>query len=139
VQKETVLARLLEAQQRNALLAGEELVAAGTEVARLGRRHRAVLVAHDAAGERLVGAALTLRPRDCRPGDVTASYDGAPVVLVSGMIAAPHALVQTITGLRALGVGEVHVALLGGWTQEIAGASSITGVGSRPSPRTSAA
>jgi hypothetical protein len=139
VEKEAVLARLLDAQRSNAALAGEELVAAATEVAQLARRHRAVVVADGGAGERLVGAALALRPRDCRPADVTARYDGAHVLLVSGMIAAPHALIQTITRLRALGAGAVHVAVLGGWPEGIAGAASVSALGPALSATTSAA
>ena len=139
METDTVIGRLLEAQRRNAALSGDELVQAAADVARLARRHRAVLVAHDGAGERIVGAALALHPRECRPGDVTTRYDGVRVLLVSGMIAAPHAIAQAIMRVRSLGAGDVHVALLGGWPEEIGGAVSITGVGSRPSPRSSAA
>lgn len=134
-----VMARLIEAQSRNAGLSGQDLAKAADKVARLARRNHALLVAHDSAGDRIIGAALVLRPEDCRPADVTARFEGQSLIVVSGMIAAPHALVQDITQLRSMGAGHIHVAVIGGWTEVVPGASTVTAIGEAVPSASSAA
>ena len=124
-----MLWRLVETQRRNSTLNGPVLADAAHAVSRLARRRRGALVAHDSTGERIIGAALVLRPGSCKAADLTERFHEDSLVVVSGMIAAPHALTQTINRLRSLGAAEVHVALLGGWPGQILGASTVTCIG----------
>lgn len=133
------MGRLVEAQRRNSVLSGQDLTDAAHGVARLARRHHGLLIAHDNAGARIMGAALVLRPRDCSAADVTARFIGQRLIVVSGMIAAPHALAQAISRLQSLGAGDMHVAVLGGWSGGIPGASTVTAIGALVSTVSSAA
>src|SRR3954447_7747118 len=124
------MARLVYAQQRNAVISGSDLVAAAKDVATVARRHDAVLIAHDQAGERIIGAALALYPEACRPADLTVRRDGAVVLMVSGVSAAPRALIQTVDRMHSLGAAAVHVAVLDAdKAEDILGAATVTRIG----------
>jgi hypothetical protein len=67
--------RLVQAQTRNGLLRGDELTAAATAAAILARGGHAQLIAADAAGERVIGAAIALLPGDCVLADPSCRFD----------------------------------------------------------------
>jgi hypothetical protein len=120
-----ILTRIGQAQSRNALLGGAELVSAASALADLAARLRARLVAADGTGDRIIGAAGALRPEDVRPADVSARLDGQTVLLVSGAVAGSVGLMQDARRLRNLGAVTVHAAVLDGWADPIEGCDDI--------------
>jgi len=121
--------RLGQAQTLNSLLLGDELAVAATDAANLAAHTRAQLIAADGTGERIIGAALTLRPNECRPADLTRRLDGQSLLLISGVIAGPVGLAEAAARLRSLGARTVAAAVLGGWSEPIAGVETITTLG----------
>jgi hypothetical protein len=121
--------RLAEAQTRNSLLRGEELNAAASTAAEVATRQRARLIAGDGAGERIIGAALSVLPAECLPANLAQRFDGQSLLLVSGVIAGPAGLAQAAARLRSLGARAVHAAVLGGWSEPIPDIETITTLG----------
>lgn len=126
-----LLAAVAAAQSRNSTLRGEELRECGRETARLAQERGLGLLAADATGERLIGAALAIAD-DLRVLDRTQNLDGAAVLLVSGRVAGAAGLAQQARLTKALGASRVEVAVLGGWAGPIPGCVSVTSVSVLP-------
>lgn len=132
----TLVQRVLYAQSHNAVLQGLDLAVATEDLARLAREHGdAELVAADAAGDRIIGAATVLHPGLNAPADVSRRLDGRSVLLVSGVVAGPVGLMQTATRLRSLGARAVHAAVLDGWDEAIPGIDDLVTLGRNCTPQ----
>lgn len=126
-----LLAAVVTAQSRNSTLDGEELRECGRQTARLARERRLGLLAADATGERLIGAALAMAD-GLRVFDRTQNLGGAAVLLVSGRVAGAAGLAQEVRMTKALGASRVEVAVLGGWADPIPGCASVACVSALP-------
>jgi hypothetical protein len=126
---EDTIQQLAQAQTRNALLEGDELATAAATTADVASRRHATLIAGDGAGERIIGAAIALNAKECKPADLTRRFDGQTLLLISGAIVGPVGLAQTAARLRSLGAQAVHVGVLGGWSEPIPGVETITTLG----------
>ena len=116
----------LNAQQANATLAGPQLRAAAEELARLYVPDRTRVRALDAAGERIVGAALALCDEPLEMFDYTDAFTGsATCLLVGGFIAGPAGVEAAATAAVRAGATKVEAAVIGGWSAPIRGVSRV--------------
>jgi hypothetical protein len=123
-----VLQSVLTAQEANATIAGRELRTAAENLVNLAT-DRMRLRAFDAAGERIIGAALLLSDA-LRTWDYTAAFPSEHTcLLVGGVVAGPAGIVAAADAARAAGAPRVFVAILSGWTQKIPGVSRIQEIG----------
>jgi hypothetical protein len=120
-----MLTRLMAVQRRNASLTGPDLAAAASAVARLAREHRAVVLAADGTGDRIVGAALAAHSNDVVAADTTARLSDQVVLVVSGAVAGPVGLSQVAARLRSLGASALHAGVLDGADQAISGYATV--------------
>ena len=124
-----LLAGVLEAQTRNSLLAGDELVRAARALVDLLLKHPAVALASDTAGDRIIGAAL-LRDPSLLLADRSQRFDGCNVMLVTGHISGDAALSARARTARALGAVHVGAAVLSQWVGPIEGCDELWTLGS---------
>lgn len=125
----------LEAQSENATLAGGELRAAAEELLRLHGSSNSVLMAFDAAGERVIGAALTLTDEPLMMFDHTRPFPAhATCLLVGGVIAGPAGVADAAATVAAAGAPRVEAAVIGGWAGAIDGVARVRELG-RPRAR----
>lgn len=123
-----VLHAALSAQASNALLAGSELRAAAENLASRASSGTC-LKALDAAGERIIGAALMLSD-SLSIWDYTAPFPPSHTcLLVGGVVAGPAGVAAAARAALAAGAASVDVALLGGWTRRIEGVAHIREIG----------
>jgi hypothetical protein len=126
----TLVQRVLHAQSHNSALQGDDLTVATKDLARIAGEHSdSELVAADAAGDRIIGAATVLHPALNAPADLTRRLDGRSVLLVSGVVAGAVGLMQTAARLRSLGATAVHAAILNGWDEAIPGMDELVSLG----------
>ena len=120
---------VLDAQHVNATLSGHALRAAADNLTQLNLGRRVVLKAFDAAGERIIGAALTLRD-DLEAYDYTRPFpERTTCLLVGGVIAGPVAAAAAAEAAVAGGATRVVVAILGGWNEPIPGVDRVREIG----------
>ncbi len=119
-----LLRKMVEANRTNAELAGAPLVKAATTLVTLARSAQATVFACDAAGERIVGAALILDGA-IAPLLATSTIDSDHVILVSGAFAGAAHVAQAASDLRADGVRRVTFAGLRGCAVHIDGVDVI--------------
>lgn len=124
-----LLADLLEAQTRNSLLAGDELVSAARGLVEVLRTRRTVAIPSDSVGDRVLGAALLLEPT-IPLADRSLRLDGCSVLLVVGHISGDANVSTRARHVRALGAVTVEVALLGHWAHPIEGCDAVWTIGS---------
>lgn len=124
-----LLAGVLEAQTRNSLLAGDELLGAARALIEVLRDHPAVALPSGSVGDRILGAALLREP--CLPlADRSQRFDGCNVLLVSGHISGDAALSARARTVRALGAVHIGAAVLGPWVGPIEGCDELWTIGS---------
>lgn len=124
-----LLAGVLEAQTRNSLLAGDELIVAARALVELMRTRNAVALPSDTVGNRILGAALLLEPT-LPLADRSLRFDGCSVVLVAGHISGEAGLSRRAHSVRALGAVHVEAALLSRWAEPIEGCDAVQSIGS---------
>ncbi|MGG5259084.1 hypothetical protein [Phycicoccus avicenniae] len=123
-----LLAGVLEAQTRNSLLAGDELLAAAQALVELMRTQNAVALPSDGVGDRILGAALLLDPT-LPLADRSLRFDGCSVLLVAGHISGEANVSTRAQSVRALGAIYVEAALLSHWAEPIEGCDAVRSIG----------
>lgn len=115
---------VLAAQQLNATLSGRELRAAAENLLRLSTG-RTVLKAVDAAGERIIGAALLLSDA-IKTWDYSSGFPPrSACLLVGGVVAGPVGLAAAAQAAQAAGASRVDAAVVSGWSGHVRGVSRI--------------
>lgn len=123
---------VLDAQRANATLSGNSLRQAAQHLLGLPPKGRTLLMAFDAAGERIVGAAMALADRDLKVYDYTTAFPArATCLLVGGYVAGPVGIAEAAASASRAGARLVEVALLGGWADPISGVAGIRQLGPR--------
>lgn len=120
-----LIAQVCAAQARNSTISSEELQACGRALARHARSRDLCVMAADAPGERLIGAALGVAGK-IRLADRSRRLDGQAVLLVSGQIAGSAHVAQQARLARSLGAVSVEVIVLDGWSHPIDGCDRVT-------------
>lgn len=124
-----LLAGVLEAQTRNSLLAGDELLKAARALIELLRGRCDIALPTDSVGDRILGAALLLEPA-LPLADRSRRFDGCHVMLVSGHASGDAAVSTRARCVRALGATHVEAALLSRWAEPIEGCDNVRTIGS---------
>lgn len=120
----------LDAQQANATLAGPQLRSAAEELLRVYDPGRVRLMALDAAGERIIGAVLTMQDAPIEVFDYTEAFAGTSTcLLVGGFIAGSAGVEAAATSVIAAGATKVEAAVIGGWSAPIRGVSRVRDLG----------
>lgn len=119
-----LLAQILGAQTRNSTFTGPELSTAAHSLVSLLADNSRWVMSVDPAGERIIGAALSLGGH-FNLIDRSRRIDGRTVLLVSGHMAGDATLTTRAAYARALGAANVEVATLGEWTRAIPGCSRV--------------
>lgn len=87
-------------------------------------------MAVDAAGERIIGAAMTLTDQPVKVFDYTHSFpDRSKCLLVGGFIAGPVGVADAAAAVIAAGATRVQAAVLGGWSDPIDGVARVRDLG----------
>jgi len=121
---------VLDAQRANATLSGGDLHAAAQQLADIGAGNRAVLMAFDAAGERIIGAAMALSDTSLEVFDYTGRFpERATCLLVGGHVAGPVGVADAAAAASCAGASRVEAAILGGWPDSIPGVVRIRELG----------
>lgn len=119
---------VLAAQQVNATLSGRHLRIAAENLLRL-LSDRTMLKAVDAAGERIIGAALLLSD-SVQTWDYSGPFPSeSTCLLVGGAVAGPVALAAAAQAARSAGATRVDAAILSGCTGAVPGISGILEIG----------
>lgn len=125
----------LDAQQANATLAGPQLRSAAEELLRVYALGRMRVMALDAAGERIIGAALAMRDEPVEVFDYTGTFaETSTCLLVGGFIAGSAGVEAAATAVAGAGATMVEAAVIGGWPAPIRGVSRVRDLG-RPHAR----
>ncbi len=120
---------VLDAQRANATLSGGDLRAAAEHLADLCADRHVLLKAVDSAGERIIGAAMTVAEVDLDVYDYTSGFpQGSTCLLVSGHVAGPVGLADAAAAASSAGAAQVEAAILGGWPDPVAGVAQICGL-----------
>lgn len=128
-----LLLSVLDAQRANATLSGGALRDAARQLAELRSQGRVMLMAFDAVGERIIGAALAVTERDLPVYDYTKVFPARTTcLLVGGYVAGPVGIASAAAAAIRAGAARVEVALLGGWDEPISGAARIRVLGRSP-------
>lgn len=115
-----LLWKALDAQRANATLSGRELRSAAERLRQVRRPNRTLLMSFDAAGERIIGAAMTLGDDDIEVFDYTSAFPAeATCLLVGGFVAGPVGMASAADAAVEAGARRVEVAMLGGWSSPI--------------------
>lgn len=123
-----VLHSVLDAQEANATLSGRDLRTAAENLVHLANR-RTLVKALDAAGERIIGAALLLSD-SLETWDFTAAFPPKHTcLLVGGVVAGPAGIATAVQAARAAGAARVDAAIVGGWTESVPGVVRIREIG----------
>jgi len=123
----------LNAQQANATLAGRQLQAAAEELIRVHTPRRMRVAALDAAGERIIGAALALSDEPLDVFDYTDVFPrGFSCLLVGGFVAGPVGIEDAAAAVIGAGAAKVEAAVIGGWSGPVAGVSRVRDLGRAP-------
>lgn len=123
-----LLAGLLEAQTRNSLLSGHELIGAARALVDVMRTQKSIALPGDSVGDRVLGAALLLEPT-LPLADRSLRFDGCRVLIVAGHVSGDAAVSARARSVRALGAVHVEAALLGRWTEPIEGCDAVWTIG----------
>jgi hypothetical protein len=119
---------VLAAQQVNATLSGRDLRDAAENLLRLSSG-RTVLKAVDAAGERIIGAALLLS-ESVQTWDYSGPFPSkSTCLLVGGVVAGPVGLAAAAQAAQAAGATRVDAAIVSGWAGLVPGVSRIREIG----------
>ncbi|MBD7980218.1 hypothetical protein [Oerskovia merdavium] len=132
-----LLAGVLEAQTRNSLLAGDDLLRAAQDLVEALSTRRHLVMASDSVGDRVLGAALLLEP-SIPLADRSSHFNGAHVMLVAGHISGDARMSMRACSVRALGALRVEAAMLTHWGEPIEGLDAILCIGSESSLRVAA-
>lgn len=123
-----VLQTVLGAQQANATLSGRDLRVAAENLVRASS-DVTVMKALDAAGERIIGAALLLND-SLATWDYTSEFPRrATCLLVGGVVAGPVSIATAARAAADAGAARVEAAIVGGWTNHIPGVARIREIG----------
>jgi hypothetical protein len=83
----------------------------------------------DAAGERIIGAALLLSD-SLNTWDYTAAFPAEDTcLLVGGVVAGPAGIAAAAHAALAAGASRVDAAIVSGWTEQVPGVSRIREIG----------
>lgn len=123
-----LLAGVLEAQTRNSLLAGDELMGAARALVEVMLNRRTVALPSDSVGNRILGAALLLEPT-LPLADRSLRFDGCSVLIVAGYISGDASVSARAQSVRALGAVHVEAALLSRWADPIEGCDAVQTIG----------
>jgi hypothetical protein len=119
---------VLDAQRANATLSGGDLRAAAEHLADLCSERRVLLMAVDNAGERIIGAAMTVAEVDLDVYDYTSGFpQGSTCLLVGGHVAGHVRLADAAAAALSAGAAQVEAAILGGWPDPVPGVAQIRG------------
>jgi hypothetical protein len=125
-----LLWNVLDAQHANATLTGPVLRAAADDLLCSRPNQRTLFMAFDAAGERILGAAMAVADESLEVFDYTRPFpDRATCVLVGGFIAGPAGIASAAAAVTSAGAERVEAVLVGGPTARIAGVNRIRLVG----------
>jgi hypothetical protein len=125
-----MLTQVLEAQRANATLSGDLLRRAAAELPGGQSRCRTIYAAFDAAGERILGAALVLPDQSLEAFDATQPFPrDARCVLVGGFVAGPVGLADAAASVLRAGAVSVDAAILGGLVHAVANVGRIRLIG----------
>lgn len=117
---------VLDAQRANATLSGEALRDAARHLADLRPPGRVMLMAFDAVGERIIGAALAMTEQQFSVYDYTDSFPARTTcLLVGGFVAGPVGIASAAAAAAHAGAARIEVALLGGTDEPIGGVARI--------------
>lgn len=117
---------VLDAQRANATLSGEALRDAAHHLAELRSPGRVMLMAFDAVGERIIGAAIAMTEQKLSVYDYTDSFPARTTcLLVGGFVAGPVGIASAAAAAAHAGAARIEVALLGGTDVPIGGVARI--------------
>jgi hypothetical protein len=118
---------VLDAQRANATLSGGDLRAAAEHLADLCAERPVLLMAVDSAGERIIGAAMTVATMELDVYDYTTGFpQGSTCLLVGGHMAGPVRLADAAAAASSAGAAQVEAAVLGGWLDPVPGVAQIS-------------
>jgi hypothetical protein len=128
-----MLWNVARAQQANATLCGRALHDAALGLIEAAAASRAVVMAFDAAGERILGAALVLAEEPLEVFDYTGMFPAERACLmVGGVIVGPVGVAGAAATVTAAGARRVEVALLTEWSDHIEHVARIRSIGLMP-------
>lgn len=123
-----LLRSVLDAQRANATLSGGELRAAAEHLADLCAERHVLLMAIDRAGERIIGAAMSVADVELDVYDYTSGFpQGSTCLMVGGHAAGPVRLADAAAAASSAGAAQVEAAILGGWPDPVPGVAQIRG------------
>jgi hypothetical protein len=127
------LQNVARAQQINATLCGRALHDAALRLIDAAAASRAIVMAFDAAGERILGAALVLAEEPLEVFDYTATFPAdRTCLLVGGVIAGPVGVAGAAGTVTAAGARRVEAALMTEWSDQIEQIARIRNIGLVP-------
>jgi hypothetical protein len=121
----SLLDQALAAAERNSALAGVLLGRSARTLAAISVQHNLAVISADDAGERIIGAALTVNSR-MRMVDRTRRVDNGGVLIVAGYMVGPYDVASLAATMRSLGAIYVHAALLESTVGNISGCDTVT-------------
>lgn len=125
-----LLWNVLETQRANATFSGPALRAAAEDLPEAKPAGHTVLMAFDAAGERIIGAAMALGDGNLEIFDYTGTFpDRATCLLVGGFIAGPVGLADAAAAVIEAGARRVEAVIVGGPTDPVDGVARIRHIG----------
>lgn len=127
----SLLDQVCAVQSANSTLSGDDLRMAGRKVASLAAREGCLLMAVDAAGERLIAAAI-LADDAVRTADTSCRLDDQWVLLVAGHLAGSTGIALKADLARALGAAYVQATFLGDEHLSVHGCDRVTSLTLRP-------
>lgn len=123
-----VLQSVLGAQGANATLSGGDLRTAAEHLVDLASG-RTRLKALDAAGERIIGAALLLSD-SLETWDYTVAFPAKHTcLLVGGVVAGPAGIAAAAHAALAAGAARVDAAIVSGWSEPVPCVSRLREIG----------
>ena len=120
------LCNVLDAQHANATLTGPVLRAAADDLLHSRPNQRTLFMALDAAGERILGAAMAVADKTLEVFDYTRPFpDRATCILVGGFIAGPAGIASAAAAVTSAGAQRVEAVIVRPPTARIAGVNRI--------------
>ena len=120
-----LLISVLDAQSANATFSGSVLRAAANQVTALAVQPGVRFMAFDAAGERILGAAIAVHG-DLPLFDYTSPFPSrGTCVLVGGFLAGPVGLADAAAAIRAVGARRVEAVVVDGPMGSVPGVGRI--------------
>ena len=126
-----LLWQVLDAQQANATLTGASLRSAAEALVCATDARNILVMAIDLAGERIIGAAMSLSD-SVRAFDYSQAFpSGVVCLLVGGIVVGPIGIANAAEAVVAAGATRVEVATLTTWTEPIRNVDEFRSLESR--------